>query len=131
MPRQIHAEQKILDAKAATGVGKSIDVGDFKHLVIAIATASNANLTVKCQGALSESAPNFANSQSVSNMWDFIEMTDLEDGASIPGDTGIAPAGTDDFRILEVNVSGLKWLTFRVTARSAGSVTVTVMKFSN
>ena len=121
----------ILDAKAATGVGLSINVKDFRHLVVIIGTADNANLTVKAVGSIEEDAPNFASAQAVDNMYDFIEMVDYQDGAKIAGDTGIAPAGTDDFRILELNTNGLKWLNFRVTARVAGNVTVKLLAFSN
>ena len=121
----------ILDAKAATGVGLSINVKDFRHLVVIIGTADNANLTVKAVGSIEEDAPNFASAQAVENMYDFIEMVDYQDGAKIAGDTGIAPAGTDDFRVLELNTNGLNWLNFRVTARVAGSVTVKLLAFTN
>lgn len=121
----------ILDAKAATGVGLTIPCGDFNHAVISFNTASSANLTVKFAGSIAETAPNFAAAQSVSNPFDYIQVKDLEDGSSIDGDTGIAPAGTDDQRMLEVNINGLEYLTAVVTARSAGSVTVTVRLFNN
>jgi hypothetical protein len=122
---------KILDAKAATGIGQNILVKDFRHLVVAIRTADSANLTVKAVGSIEETAPNFAVAQSVSNMYDFMEMVDLQSGAKVTGDTGISFSGTDDYRLFEVNTNGLQWLNFRVTARSAGSVTVDLMAFNN
>lgn len=117
----------ILDAKAATGIGQLINVKDFRHLIIAIATASNANLTVKAVGSLEETAPDFTAAQTAANMYDFLEMVDLQDGSKISGDTGIAFAGTDDYRLLEINTDGMEWLTFRVTARVAGNVTVKIL----
>lgn len=121
----------ILDAKAATGVGQNIMVKDYRHLVVAIGTASNANLTLKAVGSLEETAPDFSTAQSVSNMYDFIEMVDLQSGSKVTGDTGISFSGTDDFRMFEINTNGLQWLNFKVTARSAGSVTVNLMAFRN
>lgn len=129
--RQYTDIQTILNAKAATGVGNYIDVADWRHLVIQLATANSANLTVKCQGSIEDTSPDFSAAQSATNMWDYIEMIDMQSGSAIDGDTGISPAGTDDFRLFEVNTNGLKWLSFRVTARSAGSVTVKVKPFNN
>ena len=39
---------------------------------------------------------------------------DLQSGAAIDGDTGVAVAGTDDFRIFEANINGLKWLKVEI-----------------
>lgn len=75
----------ILDAQAATGTGRVIDVRDFRNCVVKIGTASSANLTVKCQGAIASAAtpntpPDFSAAQSVSNHWDYIQMVDLNTG---------------------------------------------------
>lgn len=128
--RQTFDTFKVLDAKAATGIGEPIDVTDYDHIVLAIDTEDNANLTVKFQGSILETKPDFSAAQSVSNPWDFVQVKDLEDGSSIDGDTGLAPAGTDDHRLFEVNTNGLKWFCARVTARSAGKVTVRAKGFS-
>lgn len=121
----------IMSAKAATGAGNAIFCRDFKHAIITVNTASSANLTLKFAGSIADTAPNFAAAQSVSNPFDYIQAKDLEDGSSIDGDTGIAPAGTDDQRIFELNVNALEYFTAIVTAYSAGSVTVTVRLFND
>jgi hypothetical protein len=131
MSRKFQDVKAILSAKGATGIGTPMLVSDFMHLVLSFATASNANLTVKFQGSISDECPDFSAAQSVTNMWDYIQVKDLEDGSSIDGDTGVACAGTDDFRQFELNVNGLKWINAVVTARSAGAVTVSCMPFSN
>ena len=123
------ATYAILDAKAATGIGSYFDVRDYQHIVLSVGTASSANLTVKFQGSISDEAPNFAAAQSVSNHWDYVQCKDLEDQASIDGDTGFSVTGTDDFRLIEVNTNGLKWINAVVTVRSAGSVTVKALPF--
>ena len=126
-----YKEYTILDAADSTGAGKTIYVGDFRHAIITMNTASSANLTAKVQGAISETAPNFAAAASATNAWDYVQMKDLEDGSTVDGDTGFAPAGTDDQRLFEVNINALQWLTVNVTARSAGSITVKIRVFEN
>lgn len=126
-----YKEYTLLDAKAATGIGKYIDVRDFQHVILSFGTASSASMTVKFQGSVQDAAPTFTSAQSVANHWDYVEVIDMQDGSAIDGDTGIAPAGTDDFRMLEVNTNGLKWLCPIVTARAAGTVTVKALCFNN
>ena len=99
----------------------------FDKLFLQLATASSCNATVKFQGSWSAEKPDFSASQSATNHWDYIDVIDLQNGTSIDGDTGIAMSGTDDFRNLEVNCNGLRWITATVTARAAGSVTVNLV----
>jgi len=129
MKRAPTAQFTILDAKAATGIGSTLNVEDYKHIILAIGTATSANLTVKIQGSISDEAPTFSSAQSVANHWDYVQCKDLEDQASIDGDTGFSVTGTDDFRLIEVNTNGLKWINAVVTVRSAGSVTVKALPF--
>jgi len=121
----------ILDAAAAPGAGLAIPCDDFNHAIVSFNTADSANLTVKFAGSVAEVAPNFAAAQSVANPFDYIQVKDLEDGSSVDGDTGVAPAGTDDQRMFEVNINALRYLSAVVTARSAGSVTATVRLYNN
>lgn len=119
----------ILDAKAATGAGSAAQVDDYRHLVVEIVGADLPNLTVKCQVSLSDDAPAFASAQSATNMWDYADMVDLQNGASIDGDTGLVFSGSADVRMFEVDLDGVKWINFRVTAWSVGNVTVRVRAF--
>lgn len=126
----------IFDAQAATGTGRVIDVRDFRDCIVKIGTASSANLTVKAQGAIASAAtpntpPTFSSAQSVSNHWDYVQMVDLQDGSSVNGDTGFVVTGTDDFKQYEININSLDYITFTVTARSAGSVTIELVCTDN
>lgn len=121
----------ILDAATATGAGKTINVSDFRNVVVKIWTASSASLTVKCQWAIWQTAPNFGTAQSVSNHWDYIQMVDLQDGSFVNWDTGFVVTGTDDFRLFEINTNLLNFITFNVTARSAWSTTVSTVLTDN
>lgn len=129
--RQFSDSITILEAQAATGTGVSVNVKSWRHLVVSLAGASNADLTVKLQGSIADTAPDFSAAQSATNMWDYVLTVDLQNGATINGDTGISMSGSNDFRLLEVNTNGLKHLCATVTARSAGSVTVRLIGFND
>ena len=114
----------VLDAKATTGVGNTIDVRDFRNAVIKIGTSGSANLTVKIQGAIASPsndflAPDFASAQSVTNHWDYVQAIDLNDGTPLNGDTGFVVTGVDDFKNYEVNINGFDYINLSVTSRSA------------
>ncbi len=139
MPRQF-AQYTILNAKGDTGVGINIPCKDFRHAVFFYATdgGSDAALTVKFQGSIGagigaemDTAPDFSATQSVTNMWDFIEVIDLEDGSAIDGDTGVSVATADDYRMLEANINGLNFINARVTAHTAGEITVIVQLYND
>ena len=122
----------IMDAKTDTGVGTTILVADYRHLVVSI-TPTAATATVKCAGSIANAEPNFAGAVSATNEHDFIEMVDLEDQSNIiDGDTGVVFAGAiTESRMFEVNTNGLKWLTFNTTAISAGDLTIRIRPFKN
>lgn len=128
-----YKEYTLLNAKASTGIGNAISVDDLKTVDFSFATdgGGTAALTVKFQGSISENVPDFSAAQSLSNHWDNIEVIDLQDGTAIDGDVGISVATADDYRLFEANVNGLRWVCARVTARTAGSVTVKARGFSN
>ena len=126
-------EVTVLDAAAATGAGTAVKIGQFRHALVSIATdgGGDAALTVKCQGSIQETAPTWTSAQSVTNHYDFIHMYDMQNATGLAGDTGFVVATADDYRLFMVNVDGLQWLNFRVTARAEGEVTVKVRLFSN
>ena len=114
----------ILSAAAADGEGAPVLVEDFGDIVIDIATASSANGTIKIYGSISQDPPDFTAAQSVSNMYDTLQVVDLEDGSNIGGDTGIAAAGTDIFRQVEINTNHIRWVNVVLSSYVAGAFTV-------
>lgn len=126
-----YKEYTILDAKAATGEGVAIDVSDFRHLVVEFITdgGGDAALTVKFAGSIEDTMPSFDSAQALANMFDYIEVVDMQNGSAIDGDTGVSVATADDYRIFAVNCDGLKWFNAIVTARTAGEVTVKIKAF--
>lgn len=111
--------------------GRSKFVEGFRHLELHVNTSGSATLTMKVQGSYADVRPDFNAAQSVSNRWDYIEIKDLQDGASIDGDTGIAPAGTDENRVFEVNVNGLRWMNVVVTAWTQGKLRASVSGYTD
>jgi hypothetical protein len=109
--------------------GKTIECEEFAHLVVSYNTANSANCTIKFQGSL-QSDVNFHVAQSATNRWDYVRVIDLNDGTSISGDTGVALTGTDDNRLFEINVNGLRSVCIAVTAWSAGTINATVKRFA-
>lgn len=114
-------------------LGRSIFVEDFQHITLAFDTKNSANLTLKFVGSFQEIPPNWYAAQSETNQFDVVDVIDYEDGASIDGDTGIAPSGTDDHRHLEANVSGLRWISAIIPAASytIGNVSLVAKPFTN
>lgn len=128
--RDFSGEFTIMDAKAATGVGNSFYVKDYRHIVVTLNSASNANFMIKAVGGISDAVPDFTAAQSPSNRYEFIQMRDYEDNAALDGDTGLVLSGTDDQRMFEINTNGLTWFNFRITARSAGNITAKAVGYN-
>jgi hypothetical protein len=101
--------------------GKAFLIKDFRHIELDLSTSGSANFTLKIQSSEQDNV-NFNAAQSTTNRWDYVQIKDLEDGSSIDGDTGIAPAGADDHRHFEVNVNGGTWICAQLTAWSAGKL---------
>lgn len=114
-------------------IGNTIFVKDFNHAILTYDTdgGGDAALTVKFQGSISETEPDFSAAQSPSNQWDYIQVIDLEDQSTIDGDTGIAVATADDHRQVEANINALNYINAIVSGWTEGEVTVKVMLADN
>lgn len=131
-----------LNGSAGNGIGAGTGVfakggviplvDDFSHAVLSFDTdgGGDAAFTVKLVGSIQETLPDFAESQTASNSYDYIEMIDMQDGSSLDGDTGFVVATADDHRLFEANINGLKWLSVVPTAGTAGEITVKVRLFT-
>ena len=120
--------QPILNAVAATGVGAAMYVKDYRHIVLELSTSGiggGESATVKFAAANSETSPTFSAAQSSSNIWDYIQVIDLEDGSAIDGDTGVTITGANDVRRFEIQSNGATWINAEITAVT-GTVAVSV-----
>ncbi len=122
---------KILDAAAANGAGSPMEVSDFRHLVLALATANSAAATIKIQGSISQAVPTWTSAASPANQWSYLQIIDLADQSVINGATGIVLTGTDSQRMFEVNTNAVKWLNVIVSGYSAGNISILVRPFND
>ena len=132
-----------LDGSVGNGIGANtgvwstppsriIDVQDFKTITMAVkSTAAALNCTMQFVGSISEDAPDFNAAISTTNLYEFIDIIDLEDNASIDGDTGLASAGATFNGLYQANVDGLKWFAMIFKIGTAGSVNMDVRLFTN
>jgi hypothetical protein len=118
---------KITSTDAGTGThtavlkSRKILVADFRDCNLSLHTANSANFTVKLQGSTQDDV-DFESAASATNRWDYIQLVDLESGATVDGDTGVAPAGVDDDREFAINVDGLVWVCMDITSWTAGTL---------
>lgn len=116
----------------STPVPRIIDVQDFKTVTMAIkSTAASLNCTMQFVGSISEDAPDFAKPISTTNLYDFIDIIDLEDNASVDGETGLAVAGGSLTGLYQANIDGLKWFSMIFKIGTAGSLNIDVRLFTN
>lgn len=104
---------------------------DRQHVILTLSSSGNANFTIKIQGSNSIDKPDFSVPRTVSNRWEYIQIKDLQNAASIDWDTGVSFAGTDDIRMFEVNTNRLRWISATITVYSAGAVTLSALWVNN
>lgn len=136
MARQrIHyPKANFLNAKAATGASNTIYCADFRNATVSVSAPLNTSLTIKVVGAIGDTAPDFSSAQSTTNVYDFIEVVDLQDGYAIDGDTGITIDNTTaavNCRMFEVNTNALDWFAVVVTSYTDGSVSASTTLTDN
>jgi hypothetical protein len=125
------AGHTFIDAGAAEDVGTSTIVAQYDKITFSLDADVDSTLTVKFQGSISETAPDFTDAQASDNQWDYIEVVDLEDGTAIDGDTGVAITGAQDHRLFQANVDGLVHVNAIITAHTGGAVTVKGVAFNH
>jgi hypothetical protein len=121
----------LFNARATTGVSDTFDVRNSECVVVAIATASSGNLTLKFSGSSAPTAPAFGTAASASNIWTRLSLTNIESPATpVAGDTGFAVTGTDAIRHYRIDTRGLSFIAAEVTARTAGNVSVVATSYT-
>jgi len=136
---RVSANEFSLDDSTGNGIGagtgtwaKMSSVGifadDANHVSISVDTdgGGDAAFTLKFWCSDQETCPDPALAQSTSNQYDFVDVVDTEDEASIDGDTGFVVATADDHRTFVVNRSKMRWIGVLATAGTAGEATVKV-----
>lgn len=120
-----------IDDTSSTTTGKFFLAQSHRHIVVSVNTSANASGTIKFIGSISEDSPDPTQAKSATNQYEFIQLVDLEDGATIDGDTGLVITGTDDNRLFEVNTNALKWFAPVITTYTTGTFDVDIVASKN
>lgn len=107
--------------------GKAIFIGGYSHHELSLDFSDTGVMTVKVQISGQEDV-DFNAVQADGNDWDYAEVIDLEDGAAIDGDTGIAVAA-DDHRKVELNINRAVMMTVRITSWTTGRLGAKIRLF--
>lgn len=125
---------QFLNAKAATGASNVILCRDFRNAVIQVTAPLNSTFTIKIAGAIGDVAPDLTAVQSTTNAYDFLEVVDLQDGATIDGDTGITitdATAAVNTRMFEVNTNAIDYVGVIVSSYTDGSVSASITLTDN
>ena len=125
------AEFVILDAATATGAGTAVNVKEFDAVTVMLSCDATATFTVKVLGSAQQDEPDWGTAAGADNHYDFVDATDLQDGASIDGDTGLAVDNVAEVRSLKVDTTGLSWLNLNITAYTDGTIDAKAVAFDN
>ena len=105
---------------------------DFRTAVFTVIAANSANATIKFYWSNSETRPTLWSAASTTNEYDEAQVINLDTHAWIDGGTWVAFAwSSDGITRYEMNENGNNWIGVKMTARSAGSVTIKVDLYDN
>lgn len=105
---------------------------DFRTVILTFIAADSANATVKVYGSAMQGRPSLASASSSTNEYTAVEVVNLDTGDKTDWSTWISYAwSSDGITKYEVNTNGLEWIWVKMTARSAGSVTVKANMYDN
>jgi len=98
---------------------------DFRNCTITLQLDNAFSGTIKFYASNQDTKPDISATASDSNFYSTVKSINLMSGTSIEGDTGFVATGSSDgiYRF-EVNDNSNGWVGLKMTARSAGSVTV-------
>lgn len=107
---------------------KVLNGKDASDFVCAVDFEGVPTSTIKFVGSVQETQPTFANAQSSTNQYEYLDVTDMQSGSSIDGDTGLSASTTADNRMVKIETRFVNWFSaVMVTSTgilSTGPVTV-------
>lgn len=133
----------LLDGNSSAWItARIVGVGDYRHVVIEVIGSSSFDGTVKFMGGVrrrdtdtplrfSDGVNQAAPEGQAQDPWMFVDVNDLQDGASIDGDTGVSSGLSGTVRYFEVNTNVIDDFAVFVTERTAGSVTIVALLSTN
>lgn len=131
MYRKWEESIKLLDGATSAKSSVAYPMSDYEQVFLTLATADNAEWTIKIQGSFQNEAPDFSQSADADNQWSYISVRNLEDGTNTDGTTWIALEGTDSVASYLVNTPGIRWIGVTITTYTAGTFNVSLNGFSS
>ena len=131
MYRKREEGTKLLDSATSAKSSVAYPVSDYEQMFLTLASADNAEGTIKIQGSFSVEAPDFSQSADADNQWSYISVRDLESGTNTDGTTWISLEWTDAVNSYLVNTPWLRWLGVTITTYTTGTFNVTFSGFSS
>lgn len=128
--RENTGESAVLTNATTTANGSVVSVVYYRNVGLTLA-ADNSSGTLKFACSYQDVVPNFGATATSSNAWDYVDVIDMEDGASIDGDTGITLAGTTEVRQFEINSNGFRWCTALLSGSVSGTTNVRIKPSDN
>ena len=114
---------KVLNGVSANGKGVAYDVSSYEQITVQVHTKTSAAATIKFAVSMSLTQPNFSSSPSDTNVYDYVDLTPLNNQATpIVGGTGIVLTGTDITKLYAVDSKFIKWICPIVSGYSAGVI---------
>ena len=110
---------------------KIVYVGDWQHTVLSLNFNTTPTMTVKFQHSPAATVPDFSAAASGTNVWDYADTVNSQNGTSVDGDTGIACTGSDATEIVELNTNGSEWICVAITAYTAGKVGIIARSYND
>lgn len=123
MSRIIQRPIQVLSAKAANGAGVALDVSNYDFVTLQMYTTNSASATIKFAVSMSLKKPNFSIAPSATNVYDFIQLTWLNNETTVVvGSTGIVLTGTDIIKLYAVDTSFVRWICPIISGFTAGKI---------
>lgn len=102
------------------GVTKNVKQYDYYVLQVATAAGTDGALLVRSSG---DGSVDITAAASVSNIWSYKGLYDLDTGAFIAGSTGVAPGGVK-INEYKINIDAAHRMAFEISGINTGSYTV-------
>lgn len=125
-------EQILLASTISTATSTGVTVSSYQNVGFTVSTV-NTSGTIKFGCSMADSLPTFATLPTASNRWQYVDVIDLQDEASIDGNTGITFAQSTTIRQVAIRNNVFKHCGafFTTAAANVGSTTVRIVEINN
>lgn len=115
-------ERTVMDTAITTTTGAMFLMNDYRTIGVTVANAALTG-TVKVACTMQKNAT-VSTTASMTNRWDYVELIELVDSSSLPGDTGLVVSSDSNIRQYEVNSNNFYACTAVLSPYTSGSTTI-------